>query len=38
VTSRPSRSAFEQHERLNKARKRIDPERLKQIDVLFDAE
>jgi hypothetical protein len=28
----------EQHERLNKLRKTIDPERLKQIDVLFDAE
>ena len=28
----------EQHDRLNKLRKTIDPECLQQIDVLFDAE
>jgi len=34
----PIRLTPEERQRLNKLRKNIDPERLKQIDVLSDAE
>ena len=35
---RPIRLSPEQHQRLNELRKKIDPEVLKRIDLLADAE